>query len=372
MSNYNSFDFLNNPYYLFINQNFYLFNYFQTVNYQNNPISNFNNKLIVFQNDINYLKKKREREISNCELIPFQTTNKLNNNINNNTNLENQNIEKQNEIIISLKKENEEDENKKKDSNSNNENEIKPQKKKKRTSYKRNNDEELLQDSFLNHIGKPYSNPIRFFREELPKRKNYNKKNNVRQKNKEEKLNSTIENPIKGIKRVVPLKITKINFYGNEYKKTNSPAEFMKYNFDFTSKEQYKTERLIVNKEKQVVDLNKLIEKNEKNDKKNENNENNDKKKNNNNIYNKKNSNEILPQKLYDPNKIKDFNELNKNLNIIEKFWPKHIYRYSEDIALNFLKENDYSLDKFVDYFKSDEFKSFLKLIKKQSSEYAN
>lgn len=338
MSNYNS---NTNPYYCYQFSFPFIFN----LNYNNLPIlnnyqifspPNNTNKFFLLQSNSNFfLKKKHERENINLEQ-PIQNLplNKI-------TMLENQKNQKENEIVINLK-EDEDEELKKKDTIKNIENQ-KNTSKKKRTSHKRNNDEELLQDSFLNHIGKPYSNPIRFFREELPKKKNYNKKQNFKLKNKEQNSITTYQNPIKGIKRVVPLKITKINFYGNDYKQTNSPNDFMKYNFDFVSKEQYKTEKLIINKEKQTVDLDKIN-------------------------YNKnENINEKLPQKLYDPNEIKDFKELNNHLKLIERSWPKHIYRYSEDIALNFLKENNYSLDKFVDYFKSDEFKTFLKLIKKQS-----
>ena len=338
MSNYNS---------NIIPYNYYPLSFPFNINVNYNLIPNLNNyqfysplnntnKFLLSQYNSNFLlKKKHEKDNINIDQ-PIQ-----NSSLNKITKLENQKNQKENEIVINLK-EDDEEESKKKDSIKNIENQ-KNTPKKKRTSHKRNNDEELLQDSFLNHIGKPYSNPIRFFREELPKKKNYNKKQNFKQKNRDQNSTTNYQNPIKGIKRVVPLKITKINFYGNDYKQTNSPNDFMKYNFDFVSKEQYKTEKLIINKEKQTVDLDKIN-------------------------YNKnENINEKLPQKLYDPNEIKDFKELNNYLKLIERSWPKHIYRYSEDIALNFLKENNYSLDKFVDYFKSDEFKLFLKLIKKQS-----
>ena len=338
MSNYNSniipYYNYSMPYPLNIYLNYNYFPFFN--NYSFYSTMNNNNKFLLSEFNSNFLlNKKHERDYINSEQ-PIQNLS-----LNQINNIENQTNQKEKEIVISLKEEEDED-HKKTDSIKNIENQ-KNTPKKKRTSHKRNNDEELLQDSFLNHIGKPYSNPIRFFREELPKKKNYNKKSNIKPKNKEQNSTTTDQNPIKGIKRVFPLKKTKINFYGNDYKQTNSPINFMKYNFDFISKEQYKTEKLIINKEKQSIDLYKL------NNNKNE------------------NVNEKLPQKLYDPNEIKDFKELDNYLKLIERSWPKHIYRYSEDIALNFLKENNYSLDKFVDYFKSDEFKTFLKLIKKQS-----
>ena len=178
MSNYNS-NII--PYYnypmtiplnIYLNYNFIpFFN-----NYSFYSTMNNNNKFLLSEFNSNFLlNKKHERDYINSEQ-PIQNLS-----LNQINNIENQINQKEKEIVISLKEE--EEDHKKSDSIKNIENQ-KNTSKKKRTSHKRNNDEELLQDSFLNHIGKPYSNPIRFFREELPKKKNYNKKHNLKLKNK--------------------------------------------------------------------------------------------------------------------------------------------------------------------------------------------
>ena len=177
MSNYNSniipYYNYSMPYPLNIYLNYNYFPFFN--NYSFYSTMNNNNKFLLSEINSNFLlNKKHERENKNPEQ-PIQNLS-----LNQINNLENQINQKEKEIVISLKEE-EDDEHKKTDSIKNIENQ-KNTPKKKRTSHKRNNDEELLQDSFLNHIGKPYSNPIRFFREELPKKKNYNKKSNIKPK----------------------------------------------------------------------------------------------------------------------------------------------------------------------------------------------
>ena len=79
--------------------------------------------------------------------------------------------------------------------------------------------------------------------------KNENNSNNKENNKKKDKID---------IKRPTPLKGTKILNHGKAYKETTSPENFMKYNFDFVATEQYNTEHLIVDKDKQHVDFEKL------------------------------------------------------------------------------------------------------------------
>ena len=325
MSNYNS-NII--PYYnypmtiplnIYLNYNFIpFFN-----NYSFYSTMNNNNKFLLSEFNSNFLlNKKHERDYINSEQ-PIQNLS-----LNQINNIENQINKKEKEIVISLKEE--EEDHKKSDSIKNIENQ-KNTTKKKRTSHKRNNDEELLQDSFLNHIGKPYSNPIRFFREELPKKKNYNKKHNIKLKNKEQNSNTTAQNPIKGIKRVFPLKKTKINFYGNDYKQTNSPIDFMKYNFDFRLEEQYKTKKLITDYDQQHIDLTRINQK----------------------LYENYNSNSQnlneIEQKWSRKKFVGDNKDLKKVISIIKDSFPGRKLDVNEEKCLNILKNNDYNIEEFLD-----------------------
>ncbi len=123
--------------------------------------------------------------------------------------------------------------------------ELKTEKKKKRIIRKKNRYQELLEDTFLFHIGeKKKSNNFPQLNEEV--RKMLNKKRSTSENDKIIKTESNV------------IKKTSIIFHGENYEKTSSPANFMKYNFDFVATEQYNTEHLIVDKDKQHVDFEKL------------------------------------------------------------------------------------------------------------------
>ena len=83
----------------------------------------------------------------------------------------------------------------------------------------------------------------------------------------------------------------------------------MKYNFNFVQREQYKSKKAITNKEKQHVQLPLPYS-----------------------IFTKYNQLNIIPKKVWCPYLYKNDISLNEILYQIEKVWPKHVYKYREDL----------------------------------------
>ena len=206
------------------------------------------------------LKVDENSEEKNLENIEEKDINKEENNISEENNEEKS---EKNEITTTIL-ENKEDEVK-------SENRETSKKKKKR----RNNYKELLYDTILEHIGKDKKNKndknIQL-EEEISSNNEDNKKKEEKQKNKNTSNSNTQRNKpktrakggkhsrkkqhIKTLKNNKDIladleenknnerddsKYTKVIFHGKDYKNTQNPIDFMKYNFDFIIDEQYKT-----------------------------------------------------------------------------------------------------------------------------------
>ena len=206
------------------------------------------------------LKVEENSEEKNLENIEEKDINKEGNNISEENNDEKS---EKNEITTTIL-ENKEDEVK-------SENRETSKKKKKR----RNNYKELLYDTILEHIGKDKKNKndknIQL-EEEISSNNEDNKKKEEKQKNKNTSNSNTQRNKpktrakggkhsrkkqhIKTLKNNKDIladleenknnerddsKYTKVIFHGKDYKNTQNPIDFMKYNFDFIIDEQYKT-----------------------------------------------------------------------------------------------------------------------------------
>ena len=226
---------------------------------KNYPIEETNNisPLKLVNSD---LKVEENSEEKNLENIEEKDINKEENNISEENNEEKS---EKNEITTTIF-ENKEDEIK-------SENRETSKKKKKR----RNNYKELLYDTILEHIGKDKKNKkdknIQL-EEEISSNNEDNKKKEEKQKNKNTSNSNTQRNKpktrakggkhsrkkqhIKTLKNNKDIladleenknnerddsKYTKVIFHGKDYKNTQNPIDFMKYNFDFIIDEQYKT-----------------------------------------------------------------------------------------------------------------------------------
>ena len=226
---------------------------------KNYPIEETNNisPLKLVNSD---LKVEENSEEKNLENIEEKDINKEENNISEENNEEKS---EKNEITTTIL-ENKEDEVK-------SENRETSKKKKKR----RNNYKELLYDTILEHIGKDKKNKndknIQL-EEEISSNNEDNKKKEEKQKNKNTSNSNTQRNKpktrakggkhsrkkqhIKTLKNNKDIladleenknnerddsKYTKVIFHGKDYKNTQNPIDFMKYNFDFIIDEQYKT-----------------------------------------------------------------------------------------------------------------------------------
>ena len=226
---------------------------------KNYPIEETNNiSPLKFVNSD--LKVEENSEEKNLENIEEKDINKKENNISEENNEEKS---EKNEITTTIL-ENKEDEIK-------SENRETSKKKKKR----RNNYKELLYDTILEHIGKDKKNKndknIQL-EEEISSNNEDNKKKEEKQKNKNTSNSNTQRNKpktrakggkhsrkkqhIKTLKNNKDIladleenknnerddsKYTKVIFHGKDYKNTQNPIDFMKYNFDFIIDEQYKT-----------------------------------------------------------------------------------------------------------------------------------
>ena len=241
--------------------------------------------------------------------------------------------------------------------NENKKEEIKEKKiKKKRTNYK-----ELLYDPILEHIGredKPNTNKNNEF-EEMSSISENSKKNEKNEKNKKVSSTNTNKNKqksrtktgkhsrkkqhkitLKNNKDILAdleenknnqynTKYTKVIFHGQNYQETKNVNEFMKYNFDFITDEQYKTKKLITDYSQQHIDVKTLNG--------------------NTNIYDNYNYSEQhldeIKNKWSRAKFLGDNKELKKAINIIrDSFNERKIYT-NEEKYLDILKKNNYSLN---------------------------
>ena len=238
--------------------------------------------------------------------------------------------------------------------NENKKEEIKEKKiKKKRTNYK-----ELLYDPILEHIGredKPNPNKNNEFEEmssisENSKKNEKNKKvsSTNTNKNKQKSRTKTGKHSrkkqhkitLKNNKDILAdleenknnqynTKYTKVIFHGQNYQETKNVNEFMKYNFDFITDEQYKTKKLITDYSQQHIDVKTLNG--------------------NTNIYDNYNYSEQhldeIKNKWSRAKFLGDNKELKKAINIIrDSFNERKIYT-NEEKYLDILKKNNYSLN---------------------------
>ena len=125
-------------------------------------------------------------------------------------------------------------------------------------------------------------------------------------------------------------KITKVIFHGDNYEKTNSMIDFMKYNFDFSIEEQYKTKKLITDYDQQHADFTK----------------------NKDHFYENYNYNaqnlENIEQKWSRTKFNGDNKELKKIINIISDTFSGRKSYTNEEKCLNILKDNNYNIDTFL------------------------
>jgi hypothetical protein len=266
--------------------------------------------------------------------------------------------------------------------------EVKTEEKKKKKKRK-NNLAELLQDTFLEHIGEPKKKigssekQLVDININIKTSKNKNK-NDSKNKNKQKSINklnesnnmtSQSQQSIKDKdkdkdkdkkKKIKPLrnqrkkpqhritlknnkdiladleknkkdeksvsnpKLTKVIFHGENYEKTKSSIDFMKYNFDFSIEEQYKTKKLITDYEHQHIDLIKINE----------------------NFYDNYNANnhnlENTEQKWSRKKFEGDNKELKKVISLIRDTFQGRKIDTNEEKCLNILKKNHYNIDELL------------------------
>ena len=257
---------------------------------------------------------------------------------------------------------------------------------KKKVKKKKRNYTELLQDTLLEHIGEP-KKKINTIENEPPKvntklvinksdikNKNKSKSNKpktsiaipntlldldekssenteTKEKNKKLKIKSqrnqkkkqhklTIKNNnniLADLQKDKPneknesnSKLTKVIFHGDNYEKTNSMIDFMKYNFDFSIEEQYKTKKLITDYDQQHADFTKIKD----------------------HFYENYNYNDQKLENIEQKWSRKKFNgynkELKKVINIINDTFPGRKAYTNEEKCLTILKDNDYKIDEFL------------------------
>lgn len=251
----------------------------------------------------------------------------------------------------------------------------------KKKKKKRRNCTELLQDTFLEHLGEKKSKPIEKEvpeSKEKPKTSESQARPNVKNISKkklsiksvtEKKVDKSIKNKadkdknkkikIKSIrhqkkinhkttlknnadilgdlpknktneKKEINPKLTKVIFHGDNYEDTKTTVDFMKYNFDFSIEEQYKTKKLITDYDQQHVDLLKINEK----------------------YYDNYNTNEQNLDKIELKWSRKHFDgdnkELKKAINLIRDTFPGRKTDVNEEKCLNLLKNSGYNIESFL------------------------
>jgi hypothetical protein len=251
----------------------------------------------------------------------------------------------------------------------------------KKKKKKRRNCTELLQDTFLEHLGEKKSKPIEKEVPESkekpktsesqarPNMKNISKKKLSIKSVTEKKVDKSIKNKadkdknkkikIKSIrhqkkinhkttlknnadilgdlpknktneKKEINPKLTKVIFHGDNYEDTKTTVDFMKYNFDFSIEEQYKTKKLITDYDQQHVDLLKINEK----------------------YYDNYNTNEQNLDKIELKWSRKHFDgdnkELKKAINLIRDTFPGRKTDVNEEKCLNLLRNSGYNIESFL------------------------
>ena len=125
-------------------------------------------------------------------------------------------------------------------------------------------------------------------------------------------------------------KLTKIIFHEGNYENTKSAIDFMKYNFNFSVEEQYKTKKVITDYGQQHIDLNII----------------------NNNFYDRYNLNnqnlEKIEQKWSRKKFEGDNKELIKAINIIRDSFHGRKVDVTDEKCLNILKKYDYKIEEFL------------------------
>lgn len=251
----------------------------------------------------------------------------------------------------------------------------------KKKKKKRRNCTELLQDSFLEHLGEKKPKPITKDvpeSKEIPKsnesqirpnekavskskiniksvtekkvdkpnknkvNKDKNKKIKIKNIRHQKKINhkTTLKNNADILgdlpknkaneKKEINPKLTKVIFHGDNYEDTKTTVDFMKYNFDFSIEEQYKTKKLITDYDQQHVDLLKINEK----------------------YYDNYNSNDQNLDKIELKWSRKKFDgdnkELKKAINLIRDTFPGRKIDANEEKCLNILRNNEYNIESFL------------------------
>ena len=198
--------------------------------------------------------------------------------------------------------------------------------------------QELLHDSFLEHIGETKPRMITLDEQlsvVIPnnnaKKKSANIQNN-KDKKKEKPFQRNDSNKIhykkinKNKTSNINYQPTKVIYHGNSYEKTKDIKDFMKYNFNFCVEEQYKSKRLIVDYENQHVNLEAL----------------------NDGFFKKDNSNETIElnnEAKWLRSKFKgDNHQLKKAINLIQEILKSSRNVVEQEKCLDIIRINDYNM----------------------------
>ena len=163
-------------------------------------------------------------------------------------------------------------------------------------------------------------------------------KSNVQQKKKQHKITIKNNNDILAdLQKDKPNKISKSNpkltkviFHEGNYENTKSAIDFMKYNFDFSVEEQYKAKKVIADYGQQHIDLDIINDK----------------------FYDSFNANNQNLEKIeqkWSRNKFEgDNKELKKAINIIKDSLPGRKVNVTDEKCLNILKNYEYKIEEFL------------------------
>ena len=339
------------------------------------------------ENEINSLNMKNDENQTSLQTIEVENSEKMKNYENKETNESiNQNIIKDEQFLEKTEQICEKNEKNEKDvidgssqEQDQQNKEIKIEETKKKKKRKRNY-AELLQDSFLEHIGEPKKKVSESVKqlvniniETIKKKRKNDSKNKKKQKSQNElnesndkisKSQSSLKDKKKvkikplrnqkkkpqhkitlknnkdiladleknktGEKSVSNPKLTKVIYHGDNYEKTKSTIDFMKYNFDFSIEEQYKTKKLITDYDHQHIDLNKINETFYDNY--------------NTNNHNLENTEQKWSRKKFEG----DNKELKKAISLIRDTFQGRKTDTNEEKCLGILKNNNYNIDELL------------------------
>ena len=185
------------------------------------------------------------------------------------------------------------------------------------------------------------------------RKKKINKKNNndITNKNKKTSINLK-EKEEEESKKIIQKKVSTSPKYYKNYENTNSPSDFMKYNFNFSNTEQYLNGKIINDSSKQCVDNNEIKKNYLFIDKK----------------LPEENFNNDIPKLIWSFQKSKCEN-LKECLLIIEKNWPRKIYDYNEELALKIFTFLNYNFEETIKFISSEEFRNYCKNIRIKKSD---